>query len=426
MRAVWLRLRCRDKYHEMEGMATPRKNGQTRKALGIATAETAGSAVFASLAQGPLMTGFLLAWGATDVQLGFFASLPSLVAFTELIAAYQIDRRAHRRRLFVATAGLIARGIFFLSAALAWCAGFSAAWFLPLFFGLYAVFQAFYHASGPGWTAWMAVLVPPQIRGRYLGVRNRVVDATGLVALVLAGAALDVFREAGLERQGFSLLHGIAGMAGVVCFLLLIRQYDPGHSSRPPQLKWNYLLASLRDVRFRSLAAVNLIWLAGLTVYMPFAEAHVIKKMQWSFKSISALVIVSTLSAVLASRHWGKLSDRIGARRVMGVCMAGLLCVPALLYVCPVDHIWLVYGCWGVMGLFTSGYGLTMFSLTLECLPADSRTMGAALLATLAAPVVAGAGLLAGWGAELSGSYDLLFIASIVLRLPAFLFLRRL
>ncbi len=400
--------------------------GRIRRTLKIATAETAGNAVFAAIALGPLMTGFLLAWGASDFQLGLFASLPYWVAFTELIGAYCVDRFAQQRKAIVACTGLFARGIFFLVAGLAWCAGFSATWFLPLFFVLYTLFQVFYHASGPGWTAWMAVLIPAQIRGRYLGVRNRIVDATGLVAMLLAGSALDAFRSAGLERQGFSMLHGVAGLTGILCFLLLKHQYDPGHSSRLPQFTWGYLLASLKDVRFRCLAGINLIWLAGLTVYTPFAEAHVIKNMHWSFKGVSALVIVSTLASVLASRYWGTLSDRLGAKRVMGFCMAGLLCVPLLLAVCPMDHVWLVYGCWGLMGLFTSGFGLTMFSLTLECLPADGRAMGSALLATLAGPVVAVAGLLAGWGAELADGYGVLFIASIAIRIPAFLFLRKL
>lgn len=78
------------------------------------------------------------------------------------------------------------------------------------------------------------------------------------------------------------------------------------------------------------------------------------------------------------------------------------------------------------MGFFASGYGLTLFGLTLECLPADSRAVGSALLATLAGPTVAGAGLLAGWGAEVAGGYGLLFIASVLLRLPAFLLLKKL
>jgi hypothetical protein len=67
-----------------------------------------------------------------------------------------------------------------------------------------------------------------------------------------------------------------------------------------------------------------------------------------------------------------------------------------------------------------------MFSLTLECLPPDGRAMGSALLATLAGPVVAITGLLAGWGAELAGGYGVLFVASIAIRLPAFLFLKKL
>lgn len=402
------------------------RRGQRQKALGIATAETAVAGVFSAFTLGPLLTGFLLAWGTTDFQLGVFAAIPYCVAFTELVAAYCIDLWPGRRKAFVVLTGLAARMIFFLASGLAWCAGYAATWFLPLFLGLYVLFQAFYHASGPGWVAWMAVLVPGRVRGRYLGVRNRIIDATGLLALVAAGWMLDAFRAVGLERQGFSVLHLLAGVSGLVCFCLLSRQYDPGHTSRGAQATWAYLLAALKDTRFRALASINLLWLAGVTVFMPFAEAHVMKNMHWSFKGISMLIIASTLASVLASPFWGRLSDRIGAKQVMGLCMAGLLCAPLLLALCPRDHVLLVYGCWGGIGLFTSGYALTLFGLTLECLPPDGRAMGSALLATLAGPVVAVAGLLAGWGAELAGGYGVLFVASIAIRLPAFLFLKKL
>lgn len=401
------------------------KRGKRRRTLEIATAETAVNALFSTLALGPLMTGFLLAWQATDFQLGLFASIPYWIAFAELMAAYAVDRFASYRKRIVMVLGLIARSTFFLMAGLAWYAHYSATWFLPLFFVLYTIFQLFYHASGPGWMAWMAVLVPARIRGRYLGVRNRIVDAAGLLAMLLAGSALDAFRAAGWERQGFALLHGIAGVTGLVCFLLLKYQYDPGHKSRMPHLSWDYLLNALKDLRFRCLALINLLWLCGTTVFMPFAEAHVMKNLHWSFKGVSLLIMISTFASVLASPFWGRLADRIRAQRVMGLCMAGLLGAPLLLFFCPENHVFLVYGCWALIGFFTSGYSLTLFSLTLECLPADSRAVGSALLATLAGPTVAGAGLLAGWGAEVAGGYGLLFIASIILRLPAFLLLKK-
>lgn len=402
------------------------ERARTRHALEIATAETAVNALFTTVALGPLMTGFLLAWNATDFQLGLFASIPYWIAFAELMAAYAVDRFAPYRKQIVMVLGLIARSTFFFMAGLAWYAHYSATWFLPIFFVLYTIFQLFYHASGPGWMAWMAILVPAPIRGRYLGIRNRIVDATGLLTMVLAGCALDAFRHADWERQGFAWLHGMAGVTGLVCYFLLNDQHDPGHKSRLPNFSWDYLLNALKDLRFRCLACINMLWLCGTTVFVPFAEAHILKNLHWSFKGVSLLIMASTCASVLASPFWGRLADRISAQRVMGLCMAGSLCVPPLLLLCPEQNAVLVYGCWILMGFFASGYGLTLFGLTLECLPADSRAVGSALLATLAGPTVAGAGLLAGWGAEVAGGYGLLFIASVLLRLPAFLLLKKL
>jgi len=158
--------------------------------------------------------------------------------------------------------------------------------------------------------------------------------------------------------------------------------------------------------------------------------------MNWDFKSLSVLVLLNSLGAIIMNPYWGRLADRHGHKPVLTLCSLGLLLLPLFYIFCPWSMSWPIYLSNLLSGIFLSGFVLSMFSLTLAGLPADSRAMGSAVLAAAAGPAVFLAGALSGWAAEaLSGlhwqigmldvgNYQLLFAASLVLRIPALLLLK--
>jgi MFS family permease len=383
------------------------------------------------------LTGFALAWGANDFQLGLLGAIPFLGSLFQVVGAYVADRWPDHRRLTVALIGLLSRGTWFAIAAVPFFCGDSSARVMTWLLALYFFYQATQNASGPGWVAWMAVLVPERLRGRYLGRRNLAMEAFSVVTVLAAGAALDAFREGGYERQGFALLQVCAGLAGVAGFLLLRRQPDPGHSSSPPEWNVRYLVRPLHDVRFRRLVVFNLLWLVGMTVCTPFLNAHLLKNMHWDFKSLAVLGLLSSLAAIVTNPVWGRLADRHGYKPVLTLCSFGLLLLPLFYVLCPWGVRWPIYVSNLLTGVFLSGFTLALFSLTLEGLPAEARAMGSAVMAGVAGPAVFLSGAASGWVADVLSAvhwqfgglevanYQLLFVASILMRLPALFLLKR-
>ena len=262
-------------------------------------------------------------------------------------------------------------------------------------------------------------------------------EAFSVVTVLAAGAAVDAFREGGYERQGFGLLQVCAGLAGVAGFLLLRRQPDPGHCTPPPEWSFRYVVRPLRDERFRRLVVFNLLWLFGMTVCTPFLNAHLLKNTHWDFKSLAVLGLLSSLAAIAMNPVWGRLADRHGYKPVLEWCSFGLLLIPLLYALCPWGVRWPIYASSLLAGVFLSGFRLALFSLTLEGLPVEARAMGSAVMAGVAGPAVFLSGATSGWVADALSAvhwrfgglevanYQLLFAASMLLRLPALLLLKR-
>jgi len=220
--------------------------------------ESSAAAVHNVLVGSAFLTGFALIWGANDFHLGLLGAIPFLGSLFQLVGAYLADRWPAHRRLSVAILGLLSRGSWFVIALTPFLVGGSAAHCMVWVLILYMFYQATQNASGPGWVAWMAVLVPHKLRGRYFGRRNRINEICGIVTVMSAGFALDYFRGAGLEKEGFAALQIVAGVAGLFCFFFIMRQPDPGHTAAAPEFHIRYLLRPLRNTRFRRLVIFNL------------------------------------------------------------------------------------------------------------------------------------------------------------------------
>ena len=410
---------------------------EIRRGLRISTWEGVGGAVHNVLVTNVFLTGFALAWGANDFHLGLLGAIPFIAAPCQLVGAYLVDRWSGRRREIVTFLGLFARTCWFLIAALP----FLFHTVPPLAMGgimmLYLVYQMAYNASGPGWVAWMAVLVPERVRGRYLGMRNRVTEAAGVLTVLAAGVSIDGFRAMHHERLGFAVLQVLSASMGIVCFLLLRRQADPGHHAASPEMSFSYLSKPLRDPQFRTLVAFNLAWGFGLNLSAPFLNAHLINKMHWDFKALATLGAIASVVGIGMSPVWGRMADRLGYKPILKFCWLGMLLVPIFYAFCPWNLRWPIYLANMLSGASLSGFLLAMFSLTLERLPREARAMGAAVLGAVAGPGTFLSGMLGGWLAEALAplqwqigplalaNYQILFIASVLLRLPTLALLQR-
>jgi MFS family permease len=405
----------------------------TRKALRISTVEGSWATLHFALTSGAFFTGFALLIGANDFQLGWLAAIPLLSQVFQLPGAYLVEKTGLRRPV-VAWFSVVSRTLWLPIALIPlMCADHRIRMFGILYLAA-CVSMSF--AVSP-WIAWMSHLVPPSIRGRYFGTRNRIAAIVGAVAAWVGGVAIDAFEHRGYETSGYLALFLVAVIAGLAAFRLILRQPDPGYrAEQMPPLK-AYLLQPVRDRNFRRILAFYLYWWFSVNIAAPFFNAHLLKHMEWSYQSIQLLGIVVAVVSILCQKMWGRLVDRFGHKPVLTICAIGIIQLPFYYAFCPWDVRWPIYVNALFTGLFWGGFGLASFNQMIAALPPNRRTMYVAVLSALTGITNFVATILSGWLAEQweglrwqIGSltvvnYQVLFVITGLLRIPGLLFLRR-
>ena len=405
----------------------------TRKALRISTIEGSWASLHFLITSGVFFTGFALMLGANDFQLGLLGAIPVLAQVFQVLGAYLIERTGLRKGI-VAWFSVISRTMWLPIALIPFFVHSRA---VLLFMILYAISSVVMNVAAPGWVTWMAAIIPASIRGRYFGARNRINGFVSITGNLAAGFAIDLFRHHGHEAGGYLALQLIAVAAGLVAFSLILRQPDPGAPAEPVPEIANYLLQPLRDPNYRKILAFYLYWVFAVGLASPFFNAHLLKYMQWNFKSIAVLGVIASLTMMVVQTYWGRLIDRYGHKPVLMVTVIGILHLPFYYAFCPWDIRWPIYMNTVLTGVFWGGFGLASFNLVIDMLPSKNRTMYVAVLASLSGVTSFAANVLSGWLAEsMNGvhwkvgaltivNYQVLFVMTGLLRIPALLFLRR-
>jgi MFS family permease len=409
------------------------KSSITRTALRISTIEGSWAIIHFLITSGFYFTGFALLLGANDLELGLLGAIPMLAQVFQMLGAYVIERTGWRKPI------------------VAWFSVVSRATWLPIaliplfvhsrpvliFMILYLFSNIAMNIAGSGWVTWMSAIVPAAIRGRYFGMRNRIGTFVSICGYYVAGYVLDLFKRHGEQEAGFMVLQLVAVIAGLMAFSLIRRQHDPGSPPEPVPPLMRYVLQPMRDPNYRRIIALSLYWSFAVGIASPFFGAHLLKNMDWDYQSLSWLNIITSITTIAVLTGWGRMVDRFGHKPVMMICTIGIIQLPFYFAFCPWNVRWPIYANAVMTGVFWSGYGLASFNLLIEMLPQRNRTMSVAVLAALNGIVMFVANTLSGWLADaMEGvhwqfgllavvNYQVLFVMTGLLRIPAILFLRR-
>lgn len=409
-----------------------KKPSRTREALRISTTEGSWASAHFVLTSGAFFTGFALLLGANDLQLGLLTAIPVLAQVFQIPGAWLVEKTG-RRKGIVAWFSVASRTLWLPMALIPFVL---RAHFVPVFMALYLASSVAMNLAVAGWVTWMSALVPASIRGRYFGVRNRISGLVTIVASLAAGLVIDTFNHHGRYHGGYLALQLTAVAAGITAFRLILRQPDPGVSAERVPALWRYVLQPMRDRRYRKIVISYLYWLFAVSLASPFFNAHLLKHMHWSFKSIALAGVLSSVTAILCQSVWGRMVDRHGHKPVLIITALGIAHLPFYYAFCPYDVRWPIYVQSVLVGVFWAGFGLASFNLVIEVLPARQRTMYVAVLSALNGLTSFLASALSGWMASLLAdfrwefmgltvvNYQILFVITGLLRIPALIFFR--
>lgn len=363
-----------------------------RRGMFMSVVEACLFAVWFNLVGGNFMTGLALHLGAGGFELGLLGALPPLTMLVQVLSAPYVAGVRYRRR-FIMVLAAIQRCL--------WAGAGLVALALPAGTGLRVyliMFTLSWVAVAPvvvAWQSYMSDVVPLEVRGRYMGLRQALHTSTGMVALLAGGALLDLFPGA----TGFRVL-GVLALAAALGNTFawgLHPDVPPADAPAPRRPFWATILAPLRrpGPHRRSLLFFAL-WAFAQNLAVPFYSVALIQDLGLSFSAASLLTGAAAAATVLTSQVWGRLVDRRGEGRVAGALMLLLASVPVLF----TSARWLG---WPVLllahvlhGSAFGGMQLATLSLNMKLAPGQDRSVSLAAfgaaggLAGFLSPLLAG------------------------------------
>lgn len=167
--------------------------------------------------------------------------------------------------------------------------------------------------SEPAWQEFLTGIVPLRMRGRFFGKWDASYIAAGAVYSLIAGAMLDWFRSAGLEKNGFLVLFAIAGLASILeisSFFLMKDTPVRLTKEHPPALQ--YLSLPLRDKSFRSSLKAVFLYNIAQNLALAYISLYPVSVLQLNYTFIAFATALGTFARVLTGPFWGKLADHKG------------------------------------------------------------------------------------------------------------------
>ena len=370
-----------------------------RKDLGLCTMEgvVASPMVFLTIGGNFILAALLIqVFAVNHAFYGLLASLPAWANTFQLLLVPILSRYFSARTIMLANAWmqLLVWTIFTALLSAFPPAGHEVpATFLLFFLAAMALTQAL---TGVGWTTWLQEWIPPRIRGRYLGRRNRWCSLAMILFLLAAGFFVET---KGGELSGYLSLFWVVIVLRLVGIGFLHR-IQPSRQDSVQVLApagWTAQMQSLRqNTSFRNFvfyAALSAFWmnLAG-----PFYPVFMYENLDLSLRSVKQFIIVGSLTGALAWPFWGRLCDRFGAKPVIIASMI-LWETPNLLwsFLTP-QTSFVLYGLFAWGGCVACGFFMGTFNLLLKIVPRSAKLSGisvnlaASSLAAGIAPILAG------------------------------------
>jgi MFS family permease len=298
----------------------------------------------------------LIERGASSGALGIYHSGANLLGFgagwlgPRVAAAFGSERRA------ILTALLLARTVFAAFAIytlLARDAGAETMIALVLLWGA---------AEGlvlPLWASFIAGLVGPGERGRWLAMRA---TAATLATVPVLAAVLVVFLFSSRDRA-LPIAYVLAACAGFTSLAMVARLLRDVRYAAAPQVRSLRSIPAEPGAR-RFLGGVCLFWF-GAGLIWPILPAYIINDLGAPPAYFAIAQLVAALVGVAIQRRWGRLGDQRGALHVLLLSGIGASLVPALWGIVPVYWLGLAVELFAFVSWPGHTLGLTLRSVEL-------------------------------------------------------------
>ncbi len=316
-----------------------------RQSLKASTLDGTFSSAFENIVRGVLISNFLLGLGAGAFEVGLLASIPMLAHLLQPLGAY-FSEKATSRHLYCLRIYGISRLLWLLPAIGIFCfsRGVLDAYGLTLLtMGVLTLSNILDSIGCASWMSWMAVLVPPKLRGRYFSLRRSLSSLTALLTIPVGGWLVSGWMGGEVEGYGVVLIMAVLMGLASLGFQFQMSDVNPQIAIRQKVAKSvRYSEQSLSaegdqspsgiwgDRNFLTLLLFLGLWTFGVNLSAPFFNFYLLDTLQLDVKWVTLYSSLNYGAFFLMIILWGRLADRIGNRPVLIINCLLVAAIPLL------------------------------------------------------------------------------------------------
>ncbi len=416
-----------------------------QRTLRLSLADAALSTTLQTLTTGVFLTGFGLVLGASQVQIGILAALPTLGNVAQIVGSYCIERSGRRKGLCLWATG-VARAMWLAILTLPLVLRparegggltISPAALVSWLVLLLAASSGLAAVGGVAWLSWMKDLVPNGRRADFLSRRNQIGTGLALSLSIVAGLFLDWWESRWPDSvAGFAIVFGFAAACGLCAIPFLRATPDAPMPPRRHEPFAKLITLPMRDDNFRRLVLFYAFWNLGVNIAGPFFNVYMLREMSLPFWFITLVNTLAGVASLVTNRFWVRLSTQFGNKPVVFLATLGNAFFPLTWVFIPREWAWLLL-ITHLSGVFNSVLVLGPNNIMFKLAPERNASAYLAVFnavvgpATALAPVLGGVlvGSLAGVhlsiGPVALSGMKFVFVLSFVLRIASLILLRR-
>ena len=329
--------------------------------------------VFGAVSGGTVYVAFANKLGMNDFVFGIVNSVSTLSVVFMLVASWWVEKTQKRKAIMLSTL-ITSRALWTLMALIPWAIPSSHASLrilcVVLIMGVTGILNQFGTIAS---TSWFADMLPLSIRGRYLALRNSIMNMVNLGVTFLVGAIIERANGSMAAYSAMFVIGAVFGIIDILCY---------AHVKEPPMKKndspnfFHGMKECLKNADFRYYTMFWSLWAFGWCISVPFFGKYAMETLQISLLGFTLIsVVMYSLIIAVAYPIWGKFFDKHGRQRsIRWGILGNTIATVCWLFAAP-GQIWGVLGYFLFNSIMICGVDLSSQHMLISVTPQKNRTL---------------------------------------------------
>ncbi len=259
------------------------------------------------------LTPFAVALNASVNMIAALTYVPQLLgAFIQLFASKLVEIVRDRRKILVL--GSLMHAVLWLPLLLIPFATPNQKYLLIVYVTLQTVFLQLLSPIG---NSLLGDIVPKYERGRYFGIRNRVVGASSFIAALAAGLLLYHFSPKH-PFLGFSILFFTAFAARALSAIFKSMMHNPMPDLEHEE-KFSLIdfMKRMDKTNYGHFVTYITMFKFAVNIAAPFFAVYMLKDLKFTYLQFTIIIAAELVASFVAMGIWGRLIDSKGTKYVL-------------------------------------------------------------------------------------------------------------